>query len=56
MRAARMNHPGRTERYNEIGPVSVGDGRRFRSQLLALVATLFGDDEAERLEAKLRSW
>ncbi len=42
------------ERYEEARFVRVGDNRRFKANFLALIAELFGEDEAERVEPRLR--
>jgi len=43
------------ERYEEPRLVRVGDNRRFKANFLALVAELFGEPAAERVEPRLRS-
>jgi hypothetical protein len=42
------------ERYEEARRVRVGDNRRFKANFLALVAELFGETAADRVEPKLR--
>jgi hypothetical protein len=41
------------ERYREATRVRVGDPRRFKENLLVLIAELFGDEAADRVEAEL---
>jgi hypothetical protein len=43
------------ERYEEARRARVGDNRRFKANFLALVAELFGEDEAELVEPGLRA-
>jgi hypothetical protein len=43
------------ERYEEARRVRVGDNRRFKANFLALVAELFGEVDAERVEPGLRA-
>lgn len=43
------------ERYEEARLVRVGDNRRFKASLLALVAELFGEAAAERVGPGLRT-
>jgi len=43
------------ERYEEARRVRVGDNRCFKANFLALVAELFGEEEAERVEPELRA-
>jgi len=43
------------ERYEEARLVRVGDNRRFKANFLALIAELFGEDEADRVGPGLRS-
>jgi hypothetical protein len=43
------------ERYEEARRVRVGDNRRFKASFLALVAELFGEVDAERVEPGLRA-
>jgi hypothetical protein len=42
------------ERYDEARRVRVGDPWRFKENFLVLVATLFGDDAADKLEPRLK--
>lgn len=43
------------ERYEETRRARVGDNRRFKASFLALVAELYGEKDAERVEPGLRA-
>jgi hypothetical protein len=46
--------PTLVKRYEEARRVRVGDPRRFKMNFLSLVSTLFGDEEADRVEPRLK--
>lgn len=46
--------PTLVRRYEEARRVRVGDPRRFKMNFLSLVSTLFGDEEADRVEPRLK--
>ena len=46
--------PTLMKRYEEARRVRVGDPRRFKMNFLSLVSTLFGDEEADRVEPRLK--
>ncbi len=46
--------PTLVRRYEEARRVRVGDPRRFKMNFLSLVSALFGDEEADRVEPRLK--